>query len=85
MVTVKVQRCPILDYFMAYLVEHPVEMQTVRTSRSSDPRPPHTATLPPCYCLQTLHPPHLFFPHSYMHCPYEHKDEIPPNARYHKG
>lgn len=23
MVTVKVQRCPILDYFMAYFLEHP--------------------------------------------------------------
>lgn len=61
MVTLKVQRWPIPDYFMAYFLQHPEGNANIYSrTRSSPPRPTGTATLPPisvrrhCTCLPTV-------------------------------
>lgn len=62
MVTLKVQRWPIPDYFMAYFLQHPEGNANIyRIIHSSQPGPTGTATLPPatvrrhCTCLPAAH------------------------------
>lgn len=62
MVTLKVQRWPIPDYFMPYFLQHPEGNANIyRTTHSSQAGPTGTATLPPatarrhCTCLPAAH------------------------------
>lgn len=62
MVTLKVQRWPIPDYFMAYFLPHPEGNANIyRTTHSSQPGPTGITTLPPatvrrhCTCLPAAH------------------------------